>query len=469
MMKFKHTKKVLCFGIALSMLTSLCACGSKEKTVEKMEAEEVHSVSFDFLGGDEVMPISGYYGPLTTEYSFDGQSLPNYFTDEMFESIAECGLNLIHHSYTDYSTSPELAINMLKQGEKYNLGICVNDAWINQPAEGVASDINALDERISNYCDYPAFCGVYVVDEPGNDSFHPMPGRNISRYGSVFQNLTKLNVFGSGNLFPVWQEEDREVYKKYIEEYYNTCNPMYLSYDYYVWDEGRDKAGYFYNADIIRHYAEEYNIPFWVYIQAGGQWNDSSTRFDSTELYPTEGQLQWNVNTSLAYGAKGIQYFPLIQPHYFAYAESTDYDFQRNGLLGAWGNKTQWWYYAQNMNKQIAAVDSVLMKSVNKGVIVTGEEAESDTKDLEFVMKNKSWRELESVEGNTMIGCFNYQGKTALYVVNYEEAHKQKVTLNLLDTYNLSVTQNAEVSKIQTDTLTLDMEAGEGVLVVFEE
>ena len=68
-----------------------------------------------------------------------------------------------------------------------------------------------------------------------------------------------------------------------------------------------------------------------------------------------------------------------------------------------------------------------------------------------------------------MIGCFNYHGKSALYVVNYEAEYAQKVTLNLQDAYNLSITQSGENSKVKTNTLTLDMQPGDGVLVVFEK
>ena len=41
------------------------------------------------------------------------------------------------------------------------------------------------------------------------------------------------------------------------------------------------------------------------------------------------------------------------------YAESTDFDFERNGIIGAWGNKTQWFYYAKDIQPHIAAIDEV--------------------------------------------------------------------------------------------------------------
>lgn len=467
-MRAKNLKRVLSVALVGAMLLSLSACGSKN-AVEPMEKEEVASVSFNFLGGKDVMPISGFYGPYPSANSSNGNSVPDFYTDETFSDLSDAGINMIHYSITDYATAPEQAIKMLELGEKHNVGICVYDTEICQPAPGVDIDLNLMDERITNYCDYPAFCGVYVVDEPGTPYFKPSANQShdISTFVTVFQNLKKLGIFGAGNLFPVWSETDHEKYNQMIEEYCETCEPMYLSFDYYLWDGELTKSGYFYNVDVIRHYAEEYNIPFWVYIQAGGQWADGQQAFDSNELYPSEGQLHWNVNSALAYGAKGIEYFPLIQPYYFAFAESTEFDFQRNGILGAWGNKTQWYYYAQSVNAQIAAVDSVLMNSVNKGVLATGAALE-DMKGREFLMEGNSWREVESIEGDTLTGCFNYNGKTALYVVNYSEKYAQKVTLNLKDSYNLSVTQSAETTTVNTDELLLDLKAGEGALVVFD-
>ena len=470
-MKTKLFRRILGGVLVGAMLLNVSACGNaKDVVIEPMEQEEVYAVSFDFLGGADVMPISGYYGPLTGQYSVNGESLPDYFTDEIFEKISGAGINMIHHANTNYALAPEQAIQMLELGEKHNVGICVFDGQICQPAPGVDKDLNVVDARISEYCDYPAFCGLYVVDEPGTSYFHPTENqsRDLSTYVTVFQTLKKLGIFGSGNLHPVWHERDYEKYNQYIEEYCTTCEPMYLSFDHYVWDAARTIDGYFYNIDTIRHYAEKYNIPFWCYIQAGSQWADGGTEFDSADYYPTEGQMNWNVNTALAYGAKGIEYFPLIQPHFFSYAISKDFDFQRNGILGAWGNKTQWWSYAQTINKQIAAIDSVLMNSVNKGVIVTGKAATKDTDGLEYILEGDSWRELESVEGNTMIGCFNYRGKTALYVVNYEYEYAQEVTLNLQGSYDMSIIQSAEESKVNTDTLTLDLKAGEGALIVFD-
>ena len=220
---------------------------------------------------------------------------------------------------------------------------------------------------------------------------------------------------------------------------------------------------------MIRGYALEAKIPFWTLIQAGNQWADGRQAFDAVAPgLPNEAQFNWNINSALALGAQGIVYFPLVQPYYYIYAVSQEFDFERNGLFGAWGNKNRWYYYAQNIKDHIGAIDEILMNSVNKGMIVSGTTATKETKRLTCILEDGSFNQLKSVEGEALVGCFNYNGKTALYVVNYSDECAQNVTLHFNGSQNLDVIQKAETSYVNAKNLTLKMTAGEGVLIVVE-
>lgn len=458
--------------LCCSMLLLLCGCSKdKTKTVaefEPMEIEQVDKFGFDFLGGEDVMPIAGYFGPTPSEMSFNGVAVTDLVTDEVFKAIAESGVNIIEYSRTDYGKSPNYALKMLELGEKYNIGVVLEDSYITTKLGKDSLSLSEIDERINKYCDYPAFCGLYGVDEPNSDGFCPEYNRPISNYVNNINRLEDLGVWSYTNLLPLYDKNKRDKYAEYVDEFLSTCDAKILQWDHYVWDEGREKTDYFYNLSICREKATEYDVPFWTFVQTGSQWNDAMQKFDTNGYYPNEAQFMWNVNTCLAYGSKGISYFPLVQPYWFSYAETQQYDFERNGMIGASGNKNRWWYYAQNVNKQIAAVDEVLMNSVNKGILVTGEQAIRENKDSSCVLEGHSWRELINITGDTMVGCFNYQGKSAYYVVNYDTEYSQNITLEFFDKCKFTVTQNAEKSKLHGQQVTLTMKPGEGVLVVMD-
>ena len=108
------------------------------------------------------------------------------------------------------------------------------------------------------------------------------------------------------------------------------------------------------------------------------------------------------------------------------------------------------------------------MNSVNKGVIIVSDRAKIDFEHSKLIIDGTSWRELKDVDDDVMIGCFNYNGKSAFYVVNYSKEFAQHVTLKFHDKYEMKVVQNAEEKFVKAKNLKLDMKAGEGLLIVME-
>lgn len=477
-MRNKKWLRALSGTVCLVMCCSLfTACDSKvgkkaAEPMELMEVEEVDTYSFDSIGGTDVMPLGGYFGPHSYAFSANGQSLPDYYSDEFMQMVVDCGVNLITSNGAEYSTYPNKTFELLDQAEKFGIGIFVNDGLVNGSLAEDTLPLEQLDDRLSAYINHPACIGAYVVDEPTTDYYiSDEISRRLADYAPLIQNLDELGVSAYMNMYPLTSIGTKEVYRQYLRDKLENCPTPFLSYDRYLFNEGNDLTYaniHFVNMALVREAAEEYDVPFWCFVQAGAQWNDAQIHFDSNGYWPTEGAFKWQANTSLAFGAKGLQYFPLLQPYWFAYAESTDFDFARNGLISAWATKNRWWYYAQNVNKQIAAVDEVLMNSVNKGIIISDDSMLADFDGVDYVMKGTAWRELEDVSGTTMVGCFNYFGKSAFYVVNYDIEHAQKITLDFSDNYAMKVVQEAEESYVATDSLTLTMKAGEGVLIVME-
>jgi hypothetical protein len=99
-------------------------------------------------------------------------------------------------------------------------------------------------------------------------------------------------------------------------------------------------------------------------------------------------------------------------------------------------------------------------------VIITGNTpAVHYGKDL---IKSNSFRDLNGVTGNALVGCFDYNGKTALYVVNNSITEEGQISLTFDHKYNFEVIQDAASRTENGDALTLDLGIGEAALVVLE-
>lgn len=466
----KKMIRVMALLLAVAMLVG-CASSARDtnQTIQPLPKEESNAVSLDFLGGKDVMPVTGYFGPYINSYFVDGDHLADCITDEFFQKIADMGINLLTYSPTDYAVAPGLVKQILDLGEKYDVGIFVTDTNVTNKKGGREVTKEEVAKELINYYDHPAFCGMYVIDEPnGKDYIRSQSQGMISDYANLvdvlqndFNTLVYVNLLGAGEF-----ERNRTDYTKYVEEFCETLKPKVLMWDYYVYGDG-NMDGYFWSLNLMRKQAEKYNIPFWSYIQAGGQWYEDDDYADG-KYYPNEAEFTWNVNTALAFGVQGIQYFTAIQPGSFCWVNSDEGDFERNGLIGAAGNLNQWYHYAKNINTHIAAIDEVLMNSVNKGIIVSGNTKKTELDTVEYIIKSGQFQELQGVSGDAMIGCMNYHGKTALYVVNYSTEYAQHITLNFNETQNIRQIQNAETSYVKAKNLTLDMAAGEGILLVLE-
>lgn len=456
---------------------------------------------------EDVMPILGYNEPSRNiSKAGEGRESREFdtVTDEAFQMLRDVGVNLVcsaHYERDDFTEIMELA-------EKYNIGMLVYDERITE--ETTESELTGY---FSDYEKYSCMKGIYVVDEPFSKSYgqqHYNKGANIEDFAKRASLINSYhNMFGYVNMNPmdfflfdpnagsyitddgynwtVFWEKYKEsydafetCYKEYLETYADTYHPKMISWDYYVFDQkairGTPKSfkEYFRNLSIVREVAQEHNIAFWGFVQAGSNWNDSNFEMEiglNPDKTPTQGELYWNVNTYLAYGAKGIEYFPLFQPFYFAYTEGGTWDFDRNGLIGANGSKTSWYNSAKNMNKWIAAIDHILMNAANKQVLVVGDLAQEQTQ-----ITACSYEELQTItaEAGAVVGVFEYQGAKAYYVVNYNTESEQSVTLTFESeqTYSgflQSTTEDDGAKKISGSNqkdISLLLEAGGAALVV---
>ena len=478
--KIRRIAGILAGVMILSMLVGCSQNGtvvsSKLDSLEPMEAEEVYTYSFDIIGGKDVMPIGGYYGPSESAMSVNGQTAPTSITEEWYKAVAEAGINYIPYPQVAYNAKPEQYLKMLDLAQKYGIAQVVKDDILMGTYDMTKEDVT---DELKDILNHPAFAGVFLYDEPGNPGHHSYR-TNLSVLANASNVLNNdMGLFVYNNAL-YGSTKQLSVYPDYIKEYLETQGMKFFSYTCYpsfARDQINEYYEYFWTLAFNREMCEEYKMPFWSFIGAGAQWNGTGAYVKYEDYYPVEGEFDWNINTKLAFGVKGLHYFVLNQPKEYAVGEGEGlFDFQVNGMFGLWNNKNRWYYYAKDINAHIGEIDHVLMNSKNKGVIVSGNKAADAMKliktenkvDPSVIMDGTSWRELKDVSGDAIVGCFNYQGKTALYVVNYLFDHAQKIDLEFTGKYKMTVVQDAETSYLVGDSMTLDMKAGDGVLIVFD-
>ena len=460
------------------------------------------SLAYDYLGGNSVMPIGGFYGPYSDAT----------LTDEIYQLIKESGINLITYNGIDAASDKNRLQQSLALAEKYGIGVFVTDSSLNTIVKDENGEVTEHTTVVSaeemaalmaTYSVYDSFQGVTIVDEPKgsatweNDTHDEQESEFSDSYYKRYQyyeaiaealklygNITSyINLHGS-------QSVDKGEFYNYVSSIGEDVDV--LSFDTYLYFEDNTYpllklnrlSSYLESLDTVRQVSMEQNKPFWSYVQAGTDYRSNEEDNGATLGYYTEADTLWIVNTSLAYGAKGIQYFPLLQPEYFSYDSTSEsgYDYDRNGLIGFNNEANRNYAMVQKANKQIAAIDDVLMNATSTGVIATGTAASdistaSLTRGHSFsgiLNKNNNTytNMLANVSANdgAMVGVFDYQGYEAYYVVNYDrtEGASQNITLALNENAKYRVIADAVTTSGEGNSISLTVPSGAGVLVVLE-
>ncbi|WP_329001681.1 hypothetical protein OHA18_01680 [Kribbella sp. NBC_00709] len=157
------------------------------------------------------------------------------------------------------------------------------------PAEASALYVRARDA----YGPYSSLAGFNFYDEPGAGWFATLAKALAISRELAPQLLPYINLLPS---------DDATYYRNFVD----VVKPSLISFDRYpLLSEGREDENYFHNWAIVRDAALHGDIPAWTYIQ---------TLAYNNHREPTAAELLWQVNISLAYGAKGIQYFTYWTP-----------------------------------------------------------------------------------------------------------------------------------------------------------
>jgi hypothetical protein len=222
--------------------------------------------------------------------------------------------------------------------------------WTAVDAKAAREKVREVVGEVRNH---PAVYGYYLRDEPtagffaglaavsdAVKEFHP----GAWPYINLFPNYADAGQLGAAS------------YDAYLEQFVATCKPPILSYDHYaLLEDGGLRPNYFDNLEAVRRAGLKHGLPTWNIVLA-------SSHFNYREV--SAADLRWQVNTSLAYGYRGIGYFTYFSPKHGNF---------RMGPIDQFGHKTTTWDALRQINLQVHQLAPTLLKLKSDRVYHFGE------------------------------------------------------------------------------------------------
>jgi len=323
-------------GAAGSLMVVLPKSTSGENTPSATNPtiESLYKASLPWKGkcvlDEPVLPILGWPGPSA-----------DMITDKIMHDMSEAGFNL-----SLSSTSPDRIVSALDVAHSNGLRLilqtpeyAVDDKFVLDKARKAA-----IRDVVMKIKDHPGLYGYHLRDEPRFfllDTLAQVADfiRDLDSYHLCYINHNppvSQDGLGAGSVEVFWKECIRK------------CRPRFLSYDHYPIQIGSDeeirqlgpnapnvfgkvlvKPDYYEALDGCRTFSTLYGIPFWAFT--------CSVRHGQYPT-PTEGYMRFQLNCSLAYGARGLQYFT------YAYAQA---------MVRKDGTTTPEWEIARRINTDI--------------------------------------------------------------------------------------------------------------------
>ncbi len=419
-----------------------------------------------------VMPIGAWISPTTyPARSAIGTDLAgygietNFLQEKYYDMIDDLGVNQLTYTEKNFGDSGSSSIlKGLGLAEDHGLTVFVDDSGIGDDE----TDETALAERVNAYSRYASFGGIHIGDEPHTSTYQSSATTKtvseIADKSTLINSYT--NLLGYVNLYGDYTLNNTQ-YKAYLAEAISELNPKVLSFDHYSGTTSTNGAkSYFGSLEAIREASLTNDIPFIGFISTGDDYTPNAIYTDDDA--PTPEQIKWNVNTLLAYGAKGYNWFTLIQPWYFALegdGEIEGMDFDRCGLIGANGEPTRNYDVAQEINTYVATIDHILMASTSVDVLAVGTSAQTQT-GISKTSYNGTTVSAGDASTGAIVGVFDYNGKTAYYVVNHNTDDSQNITLNFGSSQSIRVYTESGNTTTTASSQVLSLGAGEAALVV---
>jgi len=241
---------------------------------------------------------------------------------EFLDWCAEKGIKVILQD-PRISMYPQLSRGK-KEGEIFRL-----------PSSYEEDAVKAIEE----FGSHPAVYSFFIIDEPAWNVLDAV----IEAVNIVKKHSGKLPFVNFLPYSPKMYERIKfKDYSRYIQNYIEKTGVDVICYDFYAQMTERqyEDPGYFVNLQYFSSNSRKLGIDFWNTILSTPHFRYRTPSYDD---------MRWQVNTSLAYGAKGILYFTFYTPDN-THRNETNY---RQGPINWWGERTPTFYHIRDVNREL--------------------------------------------------------------------------------------------------------------------
>ncbi len=379
----------------------------------------------------------------------------NHYDNNLMEAgyslAGQAGFNTCYGYYEKMPKDRQYVLKALESAAKHDITYLIYDLNFSKSC----NEFEKFQSYVEEYSKYSSFGGHQIWDEPGIKNFETIRYMK-QKYRELFPD--KLFYI---NLQPVyspsyylqngmWTEKvDSNVkYETYLKEYIKIVQPEILSVDFYPMLVKGIHSDYYRQLSIIREASKMNNIPFWVYIQSC-TWNASEARL------PNGNELLWQINTSVAYGAVGIQYFCFFTPY------SNSIENYNVALIDFYGQPTPLYGYAKRANLHIKSIQDKLLNMDHIGVIKNGNITAPVPKEDIIQIDD-----IKGMKGDILIGVFVGNGKKCFVVVCDSIAgSQQNIQIDFKNEISYSVIKDCKIQYYKSCCFTDMLCGGETVFI----
>ena len=368
----KQAKKDLAKKVIAGVLTlglfALAGCGSDGDTNKKPPRDPdhlpVYTTDKTFRTAAWSLPPNANTGTPDTYL----ENNPNYATQENYQTMRDCGFEycMPTSDYTDdhirNTLTQAAAVGMKVLVRDYNSrGVQYTIAEGGTYAEASArfeARSAELKARYDEFKTYSSFAGVIAYDEPNTTQYEAIAAgqdwflKNYPGY-EYYVNLLP-NYAKPDQLFGKENADKGYTYADHVNMFVEEVNPQLISYDHYALVEDANEEKYllddfYYNLYVFAVQAKKMDIPFYIYLQTMGFYNNVSLK--------DYAEFAWQSYTSMAFGVTGIQcfcYWTLMEPE-------DDGNNVHEGIVDRDGTKLESYEYVQTVFNEIRSFEQVFM------------------------------------------------------------------------------------------------------------